>query len=65
MNKFQPSRLPEFNSTKDELLYIKSRLQDLEKDKQQLLRRQQTLENHTNEVILTNTQLGKDQKITF
>lgn len=65
MNKFQSSKYPEFNSTKDELLYIKSRLQDLEKDMQQLLQRKQVLEDQTNEVIPFNNQLGTEQKIAL
>jgi len=65
MKKIHSSKHPEFNNAKDELLYIKSRIQDLEKDKQQLLRRQRALENQTNEVIPANHRLGTDQKITL
>ncbi len=65
MKKFQSSKHTEFNNAKDELLYIKSRLQYLEKNKQQLLHRKQILENQKNEVVPANTLLGTDQKITL
>lgn len=64
MDKFQSSKHSEFNTAKDELLHIESRLQYLEKDKQQLLQRKQVLENQKNEVTPA-SQLGTDQKIAL
>ena len=65
MKKSQSSKHPVFNSIKDELLYIKSRLQNLEKDKRQLLKRKQVLENQTTEVMPVINQLGTEQKIAL
>jgi len=55
----------EFNSSKDELLYINSRLHDMEKEKQQLLQRKQTLESQNQQNLSVATQLSTEQKVSL
>ena len=56
---------PKFNNTKDELLHINSRLHNIEKEKQQLLQRKQTLENQNQQNLSVATQLSTKKKVSL